>query len=218
MFKLLRAFAFSIVFGALLFGLAGRWDLPLLWAYAAVFSGFALAGTLTMDPELARERFFPAAGGVDRKITRALAGSAYLAHIAVASLDVGRFHWSDTVPIRLQIAALVLFAACMAWANWAMFVNRFFSPIVRIQEERGHHLITAGPYGYVRHPGYAGAILGIPLSAIALGSWWSLVPAVVFMGAILRRVILEDAFLQDHLDGYRAYSKEVRYRLLPGIW
>ncbi len=98
LFKLLRWIVVSLLFVAVLFGLAGRWDLPMLWAYAAIFLALGLAGTLTTDPGLMRERWRPGPGGVDRKTTAALGGLSYVAHIAVASLDVGRFHWSDTVP------------------------------------------------------------------------------------------------------------------------
>jgi protein-S-isoprenylcysteine O-methyltransferase Ste14 len=147
-----------------------------------------------------------------------LGGSSYFAHLVIACLDVGRFHWSNSVPRGLQVAALVLFAVSWLLATWAMAVNRFFSSVVRIQDERGHNLVTVGPYRYVRHPGYLGAIIGMPASAIALGSWWSLVPAAVVSLVVFRRLVVEDAFLKDHLDGYRNYMHRVRYRLLPGIW
>ncbi len=218
LFKLLRWIVMSLLFVAVLFGLAGRWDLPMLWAYAAVLSGLGLAGTLTTDPGLMRERWRPGPGGVDRKTTGVLGGLTYVAHIAVAGLDIGRFHWSDTVPRGLQVAALIVFAVSWAWVGWAMAVNRFFSSVVRIQKERGHHLVTDGPYHYVRHPGYIGTIIGFPASAMALGSWWSLVPAMVLSILILRRTALEDRYLKEHLDGYTTYAAKVRFRLVPGIW
>ena len=100
---------------------------------------------------------------------------------------------------------------------WAMAVNRFFSPVVRLQEERGHRLVTDGPYRYIRHPGYAGILLSACVG-VALGSWWSLLPLVVAMGLILRRTALEDRFLRASLEGYASYAEQVRYRLVPGIW
>ncbi len=145
-------------------------------------------------------------------------GILFFLHLVVALLDVGRFHWSGTLPRVLQVAAVIVFAASIAWVIWATAVNRFFSPVVRIQTERGHHLITTGPYRYMRHPGYIGMILGLPASALALGSWWSLVPALAYSLVILRRTALEDRFLTEQLDGYKSYAENVRYRLLPGIW
>jgi protein-S-isoprenylcysteine O-methyltransferase Ste14 len=101
---------------------------------------------------------------------------------------------------------------------WASTVNRFFSPVVRIQTERGHHVVTDGPYRYARHPGYAGAILGVPCTALALGSWWALVPAAAFVLAVLRRITIEDQYLKDNLPGYPEYAEKVRHRVVPGLW
>jgi protein-S-isoprenylcysteine O-methyltransferase Ste14 len=100
----------------------------------------------------------------------------------------------------------------------AMLTNRFFSPVVRIQKERGHHLVDSGPYGIVRHPGYAGMILMAPFSGLALGSWVSVGFALVYSGLILRRVVFEDTFLRGNLEGYDAYASRVRYRLIPGVF
>lgn len=225
--RILKWIAFSVLWTASLLGIASRRDLPMLWAYSAVISGLGLVGTFAIPPGLARERrraFFGRAADLqgpavlDRKIMMLLGAPSYVAHIVIAALDVGRFHWSDSVPFGLQLAALVVFAISWSLAIWAVAVNPFFSSVVRIQNDRGHVLITAGPYRYVRHPGYVGAILGMPASAIALGSWLSLVPAAIVSLLVLRRVVLEDAFLKDHLDGYTHYMERVRYRLLPGIW
>ena len=93
----------------------------------------------------------------------------FLAHWVIAGLDVGRFHWSDTVPPAMQFGGLVGMAATMGLAAWAVSVNRFFSPVVRIQEERGHHLVTVGTYQFIRHPGYlAGMSMGL-CSSLVLG-------------------------------------------------
>ena len=99
-----------------------------------------------------------------------------------------------------------------------MAVNRFFSPVVRIQTERGHHLITAGPYRYVRHPGYAGLLVGMPCSALALGSWLSGIPLLLICLFTIRRAVVEDRFLLENLDGYEAYAQTVPYRLVPCVW
>ena len=97
-------------------------------------------------------------------------------------------------------------------------LNPFFSPVVRIQEERGHHVITAGPYRLVRHPGYVAISVLMLASGVVLGSWLSVVPMAVLVLLVLRRTALEDRFLHEHLDGYVEYARHVRYRLLPGIW
>jgi len=100
----------------------------------------------------------------------------------------------------------------------AMHENRFFSSVVRVQTERGHHVIDSGPYSLVRHPGYAGLIVGIPFSGLTLGSWLAAGIGLVMSGLILRRVMFEDAFLRTNLDGYVAYTRRVPRRLIPGVW
>src|SRR4029077_19937527 len=128
------------------------------------------------------------------------------------------FHWSDSVPSALQIAGLAIFASALALIFWAMRTNRFFSSVIRLQEDRGHELVTDGPYRWVRHPGYIAGFGFCLSSGIALGSWLSLVPAVACVPLLLRRTVAEDRFLKSNLKGYSAYADAVRYRWVPGIW
>jgi protein-S-isoprenylcysteine O-methyltransferase Ste14 len=100
----------------------------------------------------------------------------------------------------------------------SMLTNRFFSAVVRIQSDRGHHVVDVGPYAIVRHPGYAGMIPVMPASALALGSWLSFAIALVYSALIFRRVLFEDAFLQKNLTGYADYARRVPYRLIPGTF
>lgn len=139
-------------------------------------------------------------------------------HYIVAALDISKYHWSDTVPIRLRIAGLIGYAISTTLIFWATITNPFFSSVIRIQKERGHRVITTGPYQYVRHPGYAASFPYFLGSGLALGSWWSLVPVVIFLLAIFRRTLVEDRFLQEELEGYKEYAERVHYRLVPGIW
>jgi protein-S-isoprenylcysteine O-methyltransferase Ste14 len=135
----------------------------------------------------------------------------------VGALDAGRLHWSSVAaPIRI-VGFAGMAGACLVVFH-AMLTNRFFSAVVRIQKDRGHHVIDTGPYGVIRHPGYAGMILMAPFSGLALGSWISVAIALVYSGLILRRVMFEDAFLRGNLDGYDAYASRVRYRLIPGVF
>ena len=90
--------------------------------------------------------------------------------------------------------------------------------MVRIQHERGHTLVTSGPYRFVRHPGYVGAILASLCGGVALGSLWSLVPLVPFAVLFVRRTAVEDRMLRADLGGYAGYAERVRYRLVPGLW
>jgi protein-S-isoprenylcysteine O-methyltransferase Ste14 len=214
---LLPYFGVLAVLAAALFGSAGRWDLPFFWGWLGLWAVFLPVAALLMDPGLRQERRRPGPGGKDRWFRRLLLPPA-VALLVVAGLDAGRFGWSGSFSPWVQAAGLAACGAALALPFWAMMTNRFFSPVVRIQEERGHHVITGGPYRFVRHPGYAGLIAFNLACAVALGSWWVLLPAAVYAGMVVRRTALEDRFLHAELKGYADYAARVRYRLLPGVW
>ncbi len=217
----MRRFLILIVYessiGACLFGSAGRLDLPWFWAFIAVHLGLVLSLASSLDRGLMRERLRPGPGGEDRNL-RWLLTPFLLAQLVVAGLDAGRFGWSGPLPPAVHAVGLVADAAGLVLALRAMIVNRFFSPVVRIQEERGHRLISEGPYRFIRHPGYAGMLLSFAGVGPALGSWWSLVPLIPVVLLIFRRLLIEDRYLREHLEGYAGYAQRVRYRLLPGVW
>jgi protein-S-isoprenylcysteine O-methyltransferase Ste14 len=213
----IRVFVILGAMIAAIFGSAGRWNLPFAWASLGIAVAFAATIIFKIDPSLRRERLNPAPGGQDRRL-RATMVPFMLGGWIVAGLDVGRFHWSDTIPFGWRVAGLVGLALGIGISFWAMMANRFFSPVVRIQQERGHHLITSGPYQYLRHPGYLGTIASYVSGTMALGSWWALLPAAGITVLIVRRTRLEDRFLQHELEGYAAYAEKVRYGLLPGVW
>ncbi len=208
-----------VVFGVMIgtfFGSAGRWDLPLAWACMGVYAGFMMLAQVLMGPELRRERMNPAPGGIDRQI-RWMMLPFILGYWMTAGLDI-RWHGLEIIPQSWQVFGLAGLTASLGLAMWALTQNRFFSPVVRVQTERGHHLITSGPYQFIRHPGYLGSAASALCGAIALGSWWALLPAAGVAGVLVRRTILEDRFLHRELAGYPEYARKVRYRLLPGIW
>jgi len=208
---------FFVLAMAALFGAAGTFALPAFWVYLAILAGIFIASILLLDPDLARERLRP--GGQKPPLALRLFSGVLVLHWIVAGLDRGRFHWSDTVPLWLQAAALVVLAGSYAFCLWAMRVNRFFSSVVRIQSDRGQHVVSSGPYAVIRHPGYLAGILVMVTSGIALGSW----VATVFLVALslpflMYRVITEDRVLQADLPGYADYAARVRWRLCPGLW
>ena len=205
--------------GAILFGSAGRLDLPFFWAYLAVLGLFAGGMLLTISPDLMLERLKPAERGRDNvTLLRLGAMVVFLSQWVIAGLDVGRFHWSDSVPPALQVVGLVAFAAVFANWFWAMHTNPFFSAAVRIQRDRGHYVVSSGPYRFVRHPGYALFVLLGWGGSVALGSWWAVVPHLIVVAVFIRRAAMEDRVLRDELEGYAAYAATVRYRFVPGIW
>ncbi len=213
--KLILYASVTIAFGAILFLSAGRSDLPWFWTYLLTLPAVGLALGRFIDPGLLKERVRPGPGGVDRAL-RWVASPFLLIHLVIAGLDA-RWGWS-TVPPAVRAAAYGGFVSALLFATWAIVVNRFFSPVVRIQSERGHQVVTAGPYRWIRHPGYAATVLGFPWGGLVLGSWWAVVPMLPVVALILRRTVIEDRFLLEHLPGYRAYASRVRWRLLPGVW
>jgi protein-S-isoprenylcysteine O-methyltransferase Ste14 len=146
-----------------------------------------------------------------------LLGLIQLARYIIAGLDQ-RYGWTGGFPIIAQIAALIVCILSYVLFVWATASNAFFSQIVRIQSERGHTVVTSGPYHYIRHPAYIGAILIELAMPILLASWWALIPSLLSSILLIVRTALEDHTLQAELAGYTDYSRQVRHRLLPGIW
>ena len=210
-----RWFLLNLLIAAVVCALSGDHRDPWLWMYIATVAGLSLYPTLFLDDDLARERFHPPEPGADRLPLRAVRLLA-LAHIVVSLLDV-RWQFSH-VPDGVRLVGLVGMAIAVALVFRAMMVNRFFSAVIRIQKERGHHVIDQGIYGVIRHPGYAGMIPSMPFSGLALGSWLGFAIGLGYAALMLRRVLFEDAFLRSHLEGYRDYAMRVRYRLIPGVW
>ncbi len=209
----------------ILFAAAGRLDWVAGWAFVLTTVGFTLFTRLTVllrHPELARERArgFSDREGVqswDRRIAPWAALYLPFMMLLVAGLDE-RYGWSPAVAGWLQVAALAVVLAGYLLAHWATIANRYFSAVVRIQKDRGHTVVTGGPYRYVRHPAYAGGIPAILAIPIVLGSLWALLPAAAAAALTVLRTAREDQMLRDELAGYVDYARQVRYRLLPGVW
>ena len=135
----------------------------------------------------------------------------------VAGLEK-RFGMDAGLPVGAQIIAFILTIAGSVFSNWALFHNQFFSSHVRIQKDRGHTVIKDGPYAIVRHPGYAGGFLYFIATPIAFNSWFTWIPSIILIGLYVIRIIKEEDVLIAELAGYADYKKEVRFRLLPGVW
>jgi hypothetical protein len=129
--NVLGGVAFVALVGACLFVSAGRWDLPWYWAYLGVWAAAMVAGSFLIDATLVQERLRPGPGGTDHGTVIVLS-VLMLGQSVVAGLDVARFHWSDGVSAAVQGAGLLAVAAALAVMVWAMAVNRFFSPVIRI--------------------------------------------------------------------------------------
>ncbi len=217
--RVLEICAYTVVIGALLFGCAGAWQWPFGWAWLVSVSAFQVGATILVGarhPDLLEERsrIQPGTKWWDRILTPAMMLFT-LAIYCVAGLDY-RFHG---VRPRAWLAVIAIFvaAAGMVLTTAAMLANRFFATTVRIQSERGHAVVSTGPYASIRHPGYAGALLFTVAAAPALGSAWACIPAALAVLALLVRMALEDRTLRNELVGYRQYAGRVRYWLIPGV-
>jgi len=219
--RIVQVLVTGIVIGIVLFVSAGRLDWPMAWVYVGIYFAGVLVNGIVLgrrDPEVINERGRGLRGTKSwDKVWVAISAPLPLIMLAVAGLDAGRFGWS-LMPLPLAVAGLVTLVLGDAVIAWAMSANTYFSTTVRIQDDRGHQVMTSGPYRFVRHPGYVGMILIYLGAPIMLGSWWALIPGGLNAVAFIVRTALEDRTLQEELGGYSDYAGRVRYRLLPGVW
>ncbi len=199
---------------ATLFLAAGTTHIASIRHYLAIFSALLLVTMFSVDPGLAQERVCPRGPGINDGL-RFATGFLFVVTLAVAALSVGRLRTVFNVPTPLRGAALLAFSLSGSLQAWAMIVNPFFSPVVRLQPECGHRVIADGPYRFMRHPGYFAMLISIPASALAIGSWLALLPACFFFFVILRRACLEDKFLRANLPGYIDYANHVPRGPIP---
>jgi len=200
---------------------AGRWNWAWGWALVGLYAVWVSANALILiprSPELLAERAQRKKGIKDwDAVLMSIVGILTLCKHILAGLDV-RYGWTVGIPLWLQFVTLIIAALGYALGTWAMAANAFFSMIVRIQDDRGHAVVTGGPYQFVRHPGYVGTIAFELATPIMLGSLWALIAGVLAALLLVVRTALEDRTLHKELEGYTQYAQQTRYRLLPGVW
>jgi protein-S-isoprenylcysteine O-methyltransferase Ste14 len=214
--------AFFVVLQAVvLFLAAGRLDWTWAWVYLGIcLLSIAINGMflLRTSPETIAERGRPqATQNWDKVVGGLWALVLYLILPLVAGLDA-RYGWTGELSAVWNLAGAVVLAAGLELGGWAMIANAYFSTAVRIQSDRGQTVCSSGPYRFVRHPGYVGFILQSVGTPLLLGSWWALLPGITAVTLIVIRTVLEDRLLEAELAGYPEYTRQVRYRLVPGVW
>ena len=213
--------ALLLLFACILLGSAGELYWRRGWAYLLVvfvLEIITLTSLASLAPETLNHR--GTFGSGVKPFDKAFAGLWLLLAVctpAVAGLDAVRFHWS-ALPSALFALGLVVLLLASSFGAWAMVENKHCEQLVRIQDDRGHRVVTTGPYRFVRHPGYLGAILGTLATPLMLGSVWTFVPATLLVLLFVVRTHLEDQTLQRELQGYEDYSKRTRFRLVPFVW
>jgi protein-S-isoprenylcysteine O-methyltransferase Ste14 len=210
-----------VIMAVALFGSAGRLDWALGWWFIGVFVVLTIVAIVwiwRINPDIfvARSRLTRQGSKGWDVVLVSLLLACYLATLVVAGLDA-RFGWSAAPAWAIGLG-YILFGAGYWGSGWAEAVNRHFEPTVRIQSDRGHQVVTTGPYAYVRHPGYISANLLTIGMALALGSFWALVPVVLGIVLLGIRTNLEDATLRRELPGYAEFAQKTRFRWIPGVW
>lgn len=210
---------YMILLAVIYFVCAGRMDNTLAWIYFVVVCLNTGILSFLMEDDLIKERSGLQENSKKWDIFPALIIGRIgpLLILAVAGFDA-RFRWSGEIPLYVMITSFLLMVAGLLITDWAVLTNRYFSGLVRIQKDRGHTVIETGPYGFIRHPGYAGAIIANFTTALIMNSLWAMIPAVFVVIVTIIRTALEDRTLKLELDGYSSYAERVRHRLLPGIW
>jgi len=216
---LMNAVIFRGLMLAMILWAAGDWTWTWAWLNTAIFVVFDALSIFLVDPSLLVERKRRSADqkAWDKPLVGLAVALLPILCLIIAGLDE-RHGWSADVPDLAQWVAAVVIALGYGFTVWAMRVNSFFSAIVRIQTDRGHKVATGGPYQIVRHPGYVGAILFTVATPIMLDSLWALIPAVIAVVVYVVRTQKEDVTLQEELPGYREFTQQTRYRLIPGVW
>jgi len=208
----------------LLFYSAGTLKWGMAWAYLAITMGSVILSRVLVaraHPDLLKERSSSLEVkdvlSWDRRLVPFISTIIPMLIMLTAGLEK-RFTLSPlSQPVLLAFGTvLVLAAVCLA--IWAMITNKFFSAFVRLQEDRGQHVISTGPYASIRHPGYAAGILTNLGAPLMLGSWWAFIPSILGIAIIVARTALEDRWLQEKLAGYEEYAQQVRWRILPFVW
>ena len=212
---------FLLVFmGVILFVSAGTVDYWRAWVYLADFglcviliTGYLmrydqklLASRVSAGPVAETQRF--------QQVIQSLASLFFIVLYVVSGLDV-RFHWS-TVPSVISVIGDVLVALGFLIVFLVFRENSFTSAIIEVSAEQ--KVVTTGPYRFIRHPMYAGAALLLICTPLALGSWVALPFPLPLIVVVVLRAIDEEKYLRANLQGYDAYAKNVRYRLIPYIW
>jgi protein-S-isoprenylcysteine O-methyltransferase Ste14 len=210
------------IFGVLMFGTSGDLGWPNAWAYLALLMFWTSMNSwflVIKNPDLGKERMTVNNDNARRWdivliFMMVLVGPG--AVVVIAGLNY-RYGWTNPGLI-VQISGFIIVFLGYLLSSWALWTNQFFSSVVRIQTDRGHHVIDRGPYAFIRHPGYAGAILSYFGIAFLLGSYHALAGCIFATCITCTRTYLEDRTLKSELEGYLDYSDRVTGRIIPAVW
>lgn len=219
---LLQNLIWVVVMGALLFMPAGTLHWPAAWVFLGTIAILGIAGGSWLakhDPALLAERMHPMMQSDQPsadKIFMLVFGFVALIWFLAIGFDK-RYHASD-MPLGLQVLGFAMLVLSGGFIMWVMRENSFAAPVVKLQTERGHRVVSTGPYAWVRHPMYSGTVLFFVGAPLLLGSWWGVAMSPLFVLLFAIRVRIEERALVAGLPDYADYARRVRYRLVPGLW
>jgi protein-S-isoprenylcysteine O-methyltransferase Ste14 len=222
--KIAAAVVFLLALPALVFWLSGDWAWTQGWIFGIWFVALFATSMVWLyrkDPALLAERYRrPGTGGqsrADRWVVHGLT-FGFFVWLAIPPLDRKRFGWTPPLPVWLSVVGGLLLPGASFFLYRSFTDNTYLSPLVRIQTERGHRLVSTGVYGFVRHPMYLGAILMFLGGPLLLGSIWGVAVGIALALLLVVRIGNEEELLVRELEGYRSYREKVRYRLVPYLW
>ena len=222
---LLRLVVRMTLFAVALMWPAGTWYWWEAWVMVGIWSVFGVVMSLYLlrhDPALLAERMKLVPLHKEQKDwDKAIMVLFFIAGIAlyiIPGFDVWRYGWSEPLPLWMKVIAILVHIPCFVLLGWVMRENTYLSQVVKIDQQRGHRVISSGPYALVRHPMYTIVIILLFAVPVALGSRYALILALFLTVLLIVRTYLEDRTLHAELEGYAEYAKHTRFRLVPGIW
>ena len=212
-----KFFTGLLLAGLLLFLPAGTlryWNAWLL--IGILFVPMFIAGIVMLFrcPELLRKRLNVNENEKEQKQVIAWSGLMFLAVFILAGLNF-RFKWIILPDWIVWTAAAVFLISYLLYAE-VLRENVWLSRTVEVQENQ--KVVDSGLYGIVRHPMYAVTLLLFLSIPLVLGSPISFVIMLAYIPLIVRRIINEEKVLAEGLEGYEAYRKRVKYRIIPFVW
>ena len=224
-FRLIVGVSLNVaIFGALLFLPAGTFNWWRAWAFLGVVAASVVTTMFAVfrsRHDLLNERFKPPiqkGQPIADRIVLLLLLISFCGVVAFIPLDVFRFHLMRKPGVLVSSAGLVLFGAGWWIMSLAMKENAFAAPVVRYQEERRHTVINTGVYEVVRHPMYLGAVAFLTGMPLWLESYAATLLTALPIATLVLRIRIEEQFLRSELQGYDAYTKRTRHRLIPFLW
>ncbi|MGA2569514.1 MAG: isoprenylcysteine carboxylmethyltransferase family protein [Terracidiphilus sp.] len=215
--------AYVVGMPVLLLWLSSDWRWVQGWIFYASFAilfGACMLWLYLRDPALLAERIRrPGTGGQSRSDLAILLGIKVgtIAWLVLPALD-RRFGWTPRLAPWIETCGSILLGVGYVFFFRSITGNTFLSQLVRIQSDRGQHVVSTGVYGFVRHPMYLGASLMFVGGSLLLGSVPGLITGLGLVLLLAVRILGEEKLLLNGLEGYRAYREKVRYRLIPGVW